>query len=125
MATRKRTTRKAPPERSPEQLEDALHEALKAKQARHELKQQIADGKLDVRELLDVGHRGTGDKIAGRLDVGDVILAINGVGPQFARNILTGASLEADVEIHPEAPLDQLSRAMVDALKAQLDLYQL
>lgn len=104
-----------PPEQTPEQRAHALELALIAREERAELKRMVASGNLDPVELLEQGHYGTGDHAAGRIAVGDVLLAIDGVGPKHAAQILTNAGLLDDRQ-----HLNALTRDEVDRIVAAL-----
>lgn len=109
------------PERTPEQRQEALTEALAARQARAAVKHEIATGSRSATDTLDQGHRGATDelgqhaRIIGRIEVADVLLAVDGIGPVKAGEILAAAGI-AD----GEERLDQLNADQVAKLKDSL-----
>jgi len=107
---------------TPEERQAALAAALKARQARHQLKADIAAGKRSVSEVLEAGKRGADDRpddhgwrLAGHLEVGDLLLAVKGVGPQKAAKLLARAGIAND-----HTHLDRLSAAQREALSSVL-----
>lgn len=106
-----------PPANSPQERTAALQAALAAREQRAAIKAAIAAGTQDVGSVLDAGHRGQGDPIHGRLQVGDVVLAINGIGPVKGAEVLAEAGIT-----NAEEHLDELSAEQVSALKTELGL---
>lgn len=104
-----------PPANTPEERAAALEAALHARQARAQIKSDVNVGKTTFGDVLDQGHHGTGDKEAGRIEVGDLILAVHGVGPVKAAEVLAAVGI-ADSEKH----LNEPTADEVTALKAQL-----
>lgn len=104
-----------PPQNTPEERAAALADALKARQGRAAIKAAVTAGTSSVGAVLDAGHRGQGNSIAGRIEVGDLVVAVPGIGPVKAAKILSDAGI-ADGEEH----LDELSADQVASLKAAL-----
>jgi hypothetical protein len=105
-----------PPERDAEQREDALHDALIARRSRHDLLQRVNARTVELAEVLDVGHRGAGDHIAGRIQVADLVMALDGVGPATTAKILAAAGVQT-----PEEHLDELTADQVQKIKTMVD----
>jgi transposase len=105
-----------PPARDAEQRQDALHEALKARQERARLLREVHTTRVSVFEVLDLGRRGIGDTIAGHIEIGDLLMALPGIGPVTAATMLMEAGLGADVDEH----LDMLTNRESDALVQEL-----
>lgn len=109
------------PKRTPEERQQALTQALEARKARAEFKHEIAAGSRSATNTLDEGHRGATDelgqhaRIIGRMEVGDVLLAVEGIGPVKAGEMLADAGI-AD----GEERLDQLNAKQVAKLKESL-----
>jgi hypothetical protein len=101
-----------PPPRTPEQRQEALDEALRVRRERAKLKQKVSKSPTMVLELLDVGHRGTGDKIAGGLRIGDLLEAVDGIGPKLSAKMLESAGVD-DASLR----LDRLTNKEVAGIK--------
>jgi hypothetical protein len=110
-----------PPERTPDQRAQALALALEARQTRAAIKDKVTAGQTTVEKVLAEGAYGATDelgthaRIAGRIEVGDLLLSVHGVGPVHAAEILAEAGVE-----DPDERLDQLNgqqrKAILDAL---------
>lgn len=85
---------RTPPERTPEERQAALDEALQIRRDRARLKAWVKRDSKAVMELLDVGGRGTGDKVAGGLRVGDLLEAVDGIGPVMADKLIAAAAID-------------------------------
>lgn len=104
-----------PPQNDDAERARALEQAMAARETRAELKRALADGNLDFDGLLEQGHYGSGDTAAGRIEIGDALIAIDGIGPKKAAAILAEAGIDDDT-IH----LNALTREQVDALSEAL-----
>jgi hypothetical protein len=111
-----------PPQNDPAERAKALEEALEARQKRAQVKSDIAEGKNDVPSVLDAGARGNTDevgshaRIVGRLKVGDVIMAVDEVGPKRAAQAIAEAEQITGTTIDPDQRIDTLSSAERDAI---------
>lgn len=103
---------RVPPPRTPEQRQEALDEALRVRRGRAKLKKRVFENPVMVLEILDVGHRGSGDKIAGGLRVGELLEAVDGIGPKHCEAMLALADID-----DPDLRLERLTNAEVAALK--------
>ena len=101
----------APPTRTPEQRLEALQQALEVRRKQAAVKQDIHTGQRTIGSVLDAGHKGAGDHVLGHMDLGEILLAVNGVGPVHAAQVL------AAVEMDPDHHVDQLGVKQVQAFK--------
>lgn len=110
-----------PPQRTPEQRIEALSLALEARKKRAAVKNQVTFGTTRVEQVLEEGAYGTTDelgehaRVSGRIEIGDLLLAVRGVGPSHAATILTEAGVEDASEHLDKLNADQ-RQAIVRAL---------
>ena len=114
-----------PPVNTPEERMHALALALEARQARAEIKAQVASGDRTVFDVLEAGKYGSTDELGdharvhGRIEIADLLLAVVGCGPITTAQILE----EADVA-DPTEHLDKLNVAQRGAIvQALADRY--
>ena len=109
------------PERTPEQRHAALVLALETRRARAEVKARVADGTLAFADVLEEGRYGAGDeagdhkRVVGRIEVGELLLAVPRIGPVHAAEILVAAG-----EIPFDQRLDTLNAEQRGALVTEL-----
>lgn len=99
-------------DRTPEQRQEALDEAKRTRRHRAKLIREVTDGNVSIFDVLDTGQRGSGDLIAGHVHVGQLVTAINGIGPKTAAWMLEATGVADDVHVN----------AMTEAQVAELKL---
>lgn len=96
----------------PVEQHEATDESAQVREARRKVKAEVTAGTLDVLEVLDVGKRGSGDKTVGHMHVGELLRAVEGIGPATSAHILSDAGVTDD-----EKHLNALTNAQRDAIK--------
>lgn len=88
------------PERTAEQRQEALEEALRAREHRAKLVREVQEGKVSIFDVLGAGRRGSGDLIAGHVHVGQLVMAIDGIGPKTAAWMLDATRVEDETHVN-------------------------
>lgn len=96
---------------NPVQAERALRKAQEARSTRAELKRGIASSDVDVDRLLR-GNSERWERVATEMRVRDLVLAVKGIGPTTADEILE------ELELERETRLKTLTFARREALAA-------
>lgn len=104
-----------PPVRTPEQRQEALVEALRARRERAKVKASVTKTPVRVLEVLDIGQRASGDLVLAHMHIGELLLAVDGIGDVTAANMILEAGVTSE-----DAHLDQLTAAEVESLREQL-----
>ena len=104
-----------PPVRTPEERAASLVTARKNRTARAEIKRNLKAGDLDISALLDVGQRGTGDPIIGRMEIGQVLRAVPAWGPVKAMRLLSALNVD------PARHVDTLSADVLGRILTAID----
>jgi hypothetical protein len=111
-----------PPQRTDEERAKGVALALEARQARAQIKDNVTSGAVTVQRVLADGAYGHTDelgqhaRIAGRIEVGDLLLSVHGVGPVHAAEILAEAGVE-----DADERLDRLNGRQREAIVAALE----
>lgn len=103
-------------ELTPEEAAKGRREAEENNRARVELKKSLNDGEMTFFALLEQGARGNDDVIAGRLNVGEVVDSIKGVGDVKKGTILTAANVPPAAQLNSLNTVEraQLCKAVQD-----------
>lgn len=114
---------------TPEEAAAGRRLSLEAREARHALKERVRTGAMSFPQLLEIGERDShkdrledSPRVAGRIDVGDALIAVADIGPVYAGEILARAAVIAAEDenaeaIDPDTNLDELSVDEVDGLR--------
>lgn len=111
----------SPLDDTPEHIAHARHLALEARHARALLLHGVTEGDYTVGDILQRGAYGSTDevgthaRIAGRIKVGDLVLAVDGVGPVEAGKILGAAGI-VDAETRIDKLNQEQRQGIVDAI---------
>ncbi len=84
--------------------------ANKTRTERSVLKGQINAGTVSLASVFDLGSNGTGDKICGRMRVGEAIRAIRGWGPKRTADLL------GPLGVKPETHIDKIAQAKLASI---------
>lgn len=93
----------------------ALKQALRARAERDELLRGVKEDRTHALELIDLGCHGGGDPVIGRIPVGALVLALKGVDPMAASDLLAAAGID-----EPDLHLSMLRTRERDSLKDAL-----
>lgn len=104
-------TNTPPPERTLEQRQEALGQALEARRVRADVKTSIRNGETTVGEVLAQAKT---NRVIGRMKIVDLLEAIDGIGPVRALAALDAADVNHDDR------LDQLGHVQLEELTAAL-----
>lgn len=100
------------PIQSPEVLKAARELANRTRSERASIKARLRSGDISLASVFDLGAMGTGDKIVGRLQVGQAVRSIYGWGPKRTSDLL------AALDVAPATHLDRTPRAKLDKILA-------
>ncbi len=104
-----------PPIMSEQQRATGRQVAVAGRRARAELKQELRQGRIDFMDILRIAERDDErGRAAVRLRVGEVLLALPGVGPAQAERLL------ARTEVSGQRRIGQLGERQQERLEAAL-----
>jgi hypothetical protein len=90
-------------------------EALRTRQHRAHVKQSLREGKVTVREVLNMGANGVGDPIIGRMPIRSVLLATPKWGPVKTDRLLYLLGVPGDK--HLDKLTEKVRNSIADAVE--------
>jgi hypothetical protein len=110
-----------PPERSPEQRDEALKLAEEARTERAAVKAKVHRSELSIVDVLERGTRGRTDELGsharvyGGIEIGQLLDSVPHVGP-----VKRDKALEAAGGVDPDTHLDELTGEQRDQIQGWL-----
>lgn len=103
-----------PPVRTPEQRTESLAEGRRIVEARATIKRQLKAGDISIADIIDIGDRGVGDPVIGRMRIGQVLRAVPRVGNVRSARLLE--QIGVDAKTHLDDLRDEHRAAIIAAL---------